>query len=326
MSLLCNRLADQYKILIFVHQEGGPFFPLDPRIRQIGLQGNVLQKNQQLFKTLKREQADYYINLDSNSVLFNGFLLPSSTRLMVWEHFSLENNSQKWTYILSRFYASLRSNKIVVLSNAERKMWHEKYLVKTKKIVVINNPVTIDKDQIDNSNKRNRKRVLAIGNKVDVKGFDLLVRAWKKIKTDWKLDIIGLPESEQIKLAALIEERELKNVHLYPKQNAIAEWYKNAAFFVLSSRKEAAPLILMESQAYGLPLVCFDHLTSVRELAGDSVLYADFKEREDALAQQIQRLIDSEELYNRYHKKSIINSKKFTQSEFIDKWKMVLED
>lgn len=325
LSLLANKLAKEYRVLIFVHNEGEPFFYLAPEIQQVVLKGNLLQKNRQLYRTLKKERVSHYIHLDSNSVLFNSFWLPSFTKLVIWEHFSLENNAKKWHFIVSRFSASIRAHQWVVLSKTEKNLWQKTYWVSKKRIKVIPNPVTIAKDKIDSSNKRHHRKVLAIGNKIKVKGFDLLLDAWKMLTTDWELCIIGLPESEQKVLAQQIDNGNIKNVSIYGRKSDMAAVYKNASLFVLSSRKEATPLVLIESQAFGLPGVAFDHLSSVKEMVADSICYADYQLKEKSLAEQINRFIQSEERYVTYHKKALQNAHRYSQARFFEEWKEILE-
>ena len=68
------------------------------------------------FDNLSSEEIDFYINLDSNSILFNGFILPRKTKLILWEHFSLGTNFNKLIFKVSRFYAVLKCFKIIVLN------------------------------------------------------------------------------------------------------------------------------------------------------------------------------------------------------------------
>ena len=127
LTLLCNELIEKFTIIVFIHQEGCSFFELDERVKIVVLKGNLIQHNFQIYRCLKSTNTKYYINLDSNSVLLNGFLLPSFTKLIVWEHFSLEHNFQKWLFTLSRMYAAYRTSALVVLSNFEKELWNNRY-------------------------------------------------------------------------------------------------------------------------------------------------------------------------------------------------------
>lgn len=325
LTLLCNELINQYNITIFVHQKGASFFELDNRVNVALLKGNLLQKNIQVYKSLKKSKTKYYINLDSNSVLLNGFLLPSFTKLIIWEHFSLENNYKKLLFSMSRFYTSFRAKKIIVLSEIEKQLWSKQYYMKKEKIKVIYNPITFTVCDEDKNNRFNNKTILAIGNNIKVKGFDILLKAWQKIKTDWNLHIVGLNKNDIKELKTIITHLQLNNVEIFSKTSNIKSFYKQSSAFVLSSRKEATPLVLIESQALGLPVLTFNHLSSVKEIGKDSVMYLNFDETGNGLAGALKTLTNSEKKFTHYHKLSIKNSEYFHKDNFINNWLKIIK-
>lgn len=325
LTVLCNELIEFYTITIFVHQDGASFFELDSRVIVAPLNGNLLQKNIQIYKNLKINKTAYYINLDSNSVMLNGFLLPSHTKLIVWEHYSLENNFKKLLFSLSRFYASYRAEKMVVLSEIEKKLWVNKYLTQPKKIEVIYNPPTFKVINKEKFNRFANKTALAVGNNIKVKGFDILLKAWCEIHIEAHLFIVGLSKTQIDELEKRVDELHLKNVKLFSKTLDIKAFYVQASLFVLSSRKEATPLVLIESQSLGLPVIAFNHLASVKEIAEDTVLYANFRQEETDLAQKMNDLLDKEDNYNEYYTRSLKNSEKFSIESFNANWKKILK-
>lgn len=325
LCLLCNYLVDKFDITIIIHSAGKSFFQLDSRVHIVLLRGNILEKNWNIYKILKRMKCEYFISLDSNSVIVNGFLLPRFTKLILWEHFSLENNLNKTLFILSRYYISLRSKYIIVLSELEKKMWNKQYGARLKKIMVLYNPTPLKIYPENKFNRYNNKTIIAIGNNIEVKGFDLLLKAWSKIKTDWLLKIIGLSDHDKNLLSDMIHKQNISNAVVLGRESKINFIYENASLFVLSSRKEATPLVLIESQSFGLPVIAFDHLTSVKEIAGNSILYASFKDKEDALVKKIVEIIESPEIYNKFHHRSLANSNQFTQKSFEESWLNLLK-
>src|SRR5690606_41182606 len=109
-------------------------------------------------------------------------------------------------------------------------------------------------------------------------GFDILLEAWALQKNhDWSLQIVGLSDSDIDILNQIICEKKLSNIQLFGRISNIEQFYKNAAVFLLPSRKEATPLVLIESQAYGLPAIVFDHLPGVLELLNESGIIVDFE-------------------------------------------------
>jgi glycosyltransferase involved in cell wall biosynthesis len=324
LTLLVNKLVNDFNISIFVNQPGKPFYKLDYKANVKELPEGIFKKNIFIYKCLKKTKASYYINLDSNSVLLNGFLLPQFTRLIIWEHFSLESNYNKLLFKFSRKYATLVAYKLVLLSQNEQNIWQKYIGINTSKIEVIKNPISISEEKIDKSYKFKKKRVLAIGNNANVKGFDLLIEAWLKIKTDWELIIVGLTDVEIKSLTDNYKINYTSKIKLFGKTKDINKFYASSSIFVLSSRKEASPLVLIESQNFGLPAIIFNHLTSAKELVDDSALLANFNYPVDSLKTEMENLIKNEQYYKKLHENALKNSKHFGQDEFINTWKNIL--
>lgn len=319
LSILVNHLVKSYDVSIFVNVSGAPYYDLDKKVKIVKLPKGLLKKNFFIYKFFKKNNTAFYINLDSNSVLFNGFLLPTKTKLIVWEHFSLESNYDKFIYKVSRFYAILKAYKFVLLSKNEITDWKSKMKLSDSKMVLIQNPVSINQP-LNPENKYNYKKVVAIGNNPKVKGFDILIKAWRTIRTDWELDIIGLAESENDVLINQYNINKTEKINLLGKVKNMEEVYANSSIFVLSSRKEAVPLVLIESQCFGLPAVVFSHLTSAVDIVQDSALIADYNEPIKSLVNNLKSLIEDKDLYYSLHEKALINRENFSQSLFFQEW------
>lgn len=159
-------------------------------------------------------------------------------------------------------------NQIVVLTNENLKAWEGV----SKKIQLIPNPSPLKKKN-ENSPNLDSKRIIAIG-KLDVqKGYDMLLDAWYLIANkfpEWRLDIYG-----QGGLQKKLQEQ-IENLNLAPStslcgitKNVEKELY-SSAFFVMTSRFEGLPMVLIESITCGVPLVSFDCETGPREIIQDN--------------------------------------------------------
>ncbi|GAA5060808.1 glycosyltransferase involved in cell wall biosynthesis [Thermocatellispora tengchongensis] len=105
------------------------------------------------------------------------------------------------------------------------------------------------------------KIVVAAGRLFAQKGFDLLIPAFAgvvKRHRDWQLRIYGTgPKKDELR--ALIEEHRLyNNVFLMGRTEHFDEELRKASLFVLSSRFEGLPMVMIEAMSHALPIVSFD--------------------------------------------------------------------
>jgi glycosyltransferase involved in cell wall biosynthesis len=122
--------------------------------------------------------------------------------------------------------------------------------------------------------------LLAVGTKARQKGFDWLVQAFAAVveqHPQWRLVILGLT-SELYRgedqcaalLAKLPRQHPARSRILFPgRVGNVADWYSRADLFVLSSRYEGFPNVLLEAMASGVACLAFDCPTGPSELIAD---------------------------------------------------------
>jgi len=145
------------------------------------------------------------------------------------------------------------------------------------KAVVINNAVDIKRinSQICNEEKcfeSGKVNLLAVGKLKYQKGFDLLLQSLALLKgLDFHLTILGHgPEEENLKSIAL--ELGLGGDVTFAGfvQNPYP-YMSQADLFVLSSRFEGFPNVVLESMACGTPVVAFECPGGINEIIVDGV-------------------------------------------------------
>jgi glycosyltransferase involved in cell wall biosynthesis len=113
------------------------------------------------------------------------------------------------------------------------------------------------------------KIIIAAGRLEHEKGFDLLLDAFQTVAAtypDWRLRIYGAGR-EKRDLAAQIERLGLSGrVRLRGTSRNLDRRFAAASIFVLSSRQEGLPMVLLEAMGAGLPVVAFDCATGPAEL------------------------------------------------------------
>jgi glycosyltransferase involved in cell wall biosynthesis len=160
--------------------------------------------------------------------------------------------------------------------------------------------------------------VLAVGRYTHQKGFDLLLKAWEMIDTEgWTLRIAGsgdplenLPSNVITGLATDIKEE-----------------YLNAAFLVMSSRYEGLPMVLLEAQAVGLPVVSFACKCGPRDVITDGVDGILVPEGDiEGLANGMKRLMTDESLRYRMGAAAFRHSERFDKEKIMMQWEKLFQE
>ena len=159
-----------------------------------------------------------------------------------------------------------RLDGIVVLSKSDERLFRSNLGLES---VTINNPLTLTPS---GRASVEYKKFLAIGRfSPKHKGFDLLIKAFAKFadtNNDWTLEIVGEGDEEFIYRQLIAEHRLEQRVKICPFTNHIQRHYAGASVYVLSSRWEGQPLVLVEAMAHGLPIVSSDLPVAMELLEG----------------------------------------------------------
>lgn len=105
------------------------------------------------------------------------------------------------------------------------------------------------------------KQFLAAGHLIPAKGFDRLIDSFSilaKKNEDWVLHIYGEGKDESF-LKEKIDELHLRDrVILHPYTNDIAKCFRESSVFLLPSRWEGMPMIVLEALELGVPTIAYD--------------------------------------------------------------------
>lgn len=137
--------------------------------------------------------------------------------------------------------------------------------------------------------------VLAIGQFIHRKGFDVLLRAASALDKNVGIYIVGGEVTEEYK--TMKETLGLSNVHFlgFQKKDTLAKFYKAADLFVLPTREDIWGLVINEAMAYGLPVITTDRCVAGLELVENGINgYIVPVEDEKALAEKMQIVLDSD--------------------------------
>lgn len=267
---------------------------------------------------------DVIVSLSLISIPARSFL---GTKVISWEHFnffiSLETKAMVWGRRLSARYADA----IVTLTEGDKKAYLSNLGVKTRILSIPNFlPVKVKQPSLLDKNV-----ALAVGRLTYQKGYDTLLQIWEIISREsslanWNLRIIGNGEDReklitQAKVAG-IEER----VEFIPETRDIELQYAAASVFLVTSRWEGLPMVMIEAKSFGLPIVSFDCLTGPRDIVKedeDGVLVPD--QDIEVFAQELAALLKDRVRIKIMGKNALINARFYEPENIVKCWIDLLE-
>lgn len=336
-SLIANELSKSgYNISILSLNYGSdPFFKLNSNIetyslyqRKISFKKNLLGTIFKIRSFVKTNSVDTLVVVDSISCVFTvPALYGVKINHICWEHFNFNVDLGIVYRRIGRKWAAKHCDYVVTLTSRDKELWQNGLKNIRAKIVPISNPSPYENKE--NKPKLDYKTVLSIGRLTYQKGFDLLITAWSKLgkdSSDWKLRIVGDGEDEK-KLKELAESKGISNsVDFIPSTKNIEHYYETSSFYCLSSRYEGLPMVLLEAQAFSLPIVAFDCDTGPSEVIINAVNgYICESNNIEMLVEALKKMILSKtEDYSLMCKNSLENSEHYKLEKIIKKWVLIL--
>ena len=336
-TLIVNELAkQQYDVSVLNLVDGSdPFFDLHDNVKthslydeDISFKKKYVSAVWKIRRFVQRHQIDTFIVVDSISCMFTApALYGLKVNHICWEHFNFNVNLGLKSRDLGRKLAAKYCDHIVTLTKRDKELWKQGLRSINAKIVPIANPTPYE--NIEHIPSIESKTILSLGRLTYQKGFDLLIEAWAQVchvNDDWMLQIIGSGEDEK----ALKDQAKLLDVfdriNFIPVTRDVEYYYKTSAFYCLSSRFEGLPMVLLEAQAYGLPIIAFDCDTGPSDLIDDGIngwLVPD--QNIHILTNTILKSISiSSDAYDNLVKNSSFKSKAFMIDKIILEWKKII--
>lgn len=193
-------------------------------------------------------------------------------------------------------------------------------------IEVISNPITIDSIK---KTKCKHKQAIVVGRYTYQKGLDMLIQAWGIVfqkHPDWILHIYGAGDKETYE--SLIKEKGLTNViKCHEATQNIINKYLESSLYIMSSRYEGLPLVLMEAMSVGLPCVSFACPCGPRDIihdGEDGILCENGNIQ--ALAEGICKLIEDESLRKEMGRKAAINIQRYNLDNIMQQWDRLFKE
>ncbi|MEZ5453030.1 MAG: glycosyltransferase [Thiothrix sp.] len=302
-SLLSEQFAHTHAVDLIVfdgrltaYPHGGTLVDLD-----CPASSNPWKKTLNLFRRFYklrcRFQQHHYTHIFSFMESANFPTLLASRRAVV----SVRNNPRKFSPVTRWMMRLLypRAHKVIAVSTAIADMLEQN--LGLQNVTSIPNPLdfhTIDllkKQPVEHP----RPYLLAIGRLHPQKGFDLLINAFANSKASQTTDLLILGEGGQrANLQQQIEHLGLtEKIHLPGMANNPYRYLDNAQIFILSSRYEGYPNVLLEALACRCPVIATNCPTGPNEILTHGVNGILINnENTDELTKSIDYLMENPEL------------------------------
>lgn len=290
---------------------------------------------QRLKAALKAIDPDVVISLGTEDKLFltsirgrwkkvREFHLTTNIREVLYGYQSVKNHIIAKVADFIDFNLFMRGfDKVVLLSEHEKRL----YWNRNDKVCVIPNPQTFQSDTV--SSLKNKK-VISVGRLEYQKNYASLIRIFSIVNKkfpDWKLEIYGDGPDRQF-LQKQIDSLGLTGIiELKGNTNHIKEALLDASCFVLSSRWEGMPLVMIEAMTCGLPLISYDCPSGPVDLIteGENGCLIPFGD-ETEFASKIIALIENEDLRARLGAGAKAKSELFAPERIMSAWHELFEN
>lgn len=230
---------------------------------------------------------------------------------------------QKGNYVtkFTRNFIYRFANIITVLTSFDKPFYEDKGCT----VVVMPNPCTFI--PLRESNINRKKVILAIGNlnRYHHKGFDNLIKLAAPIlksNKDWILKILGGGEKGLEVLSKQVAEHNVSDQIIFTGfRNDINKVMQESSVFILPSRFEGLPMVLLEAMSQGMACIAYDCKTGpadiiVHEENGLLIKDQDMRDMQDGLTQ----LLNDEKLRINLSIKAINSLNKYSIENVSGLW------
>ncbi len=335
--MLANALVRQgkYRILFLslVEHAQKPFFELHSDIKHYVLGKRWITPGPGYLRVIPRlrnfvieHKIDVLIDID---IVLDVLSIPVAGKLGIkvisWEHFSYGYEMKSWyrRYILK--YSVRHTDYIVTLTEEDRNMYMKK-TGRTQNICAIYNPI---QEVADCPNLQKEKWLVTVGHLIKRKGTDYLAKVALQVLNqcpDWKWMVVGSGE-DYAYLKAFIKEHNLAGrLILTGRTKDVNSYLEKSQIYVMTSRSEGLPMVLLEAKACNLPTVSFDIRTGPREIIEDGVngyLIPPFDC--EKMAERLKQLICDEELRTEFAKHARNQMDKFRLENIVGRWNQIFK-
>ena len=301
------------------------FFKGDIRIRTA-----ILKLTSKLREYIKKEKIEVIFSIAPlTNIMIKLATIGLKVKIVFCDHHSLEfqdGRSRKiQRYIGAKFF-----DKVITLTEEDRLKYSQQYNIPITKVDSIYNWI----DEVNSNNikyDKLAKKIVTVGRFHNQKGYDYLAEVAIKVLSkhpEWQWDIYGSGDKiiENALNRKLVEGGVLSQVNFKGNVKGTENIYPNHSIYVMTSRYEGLPLVLLEAQQYNLPIVSFSCPTGPNEIVEEGVNgYLVECYDTDKLSEKLLELMEDEVLRQSFSEHAKDNMDKFNKDKILKQWLELIE-
>lgn len=247
-------------------------------------------------------------------------------KIILWLHNPLQLYYEHiFRYSRKLFLESLTvADRVVVLTHQDVTYGKEKLGIETQ---CIYNPITLE--GTSHYDLLTKKIAMAGRYAIKQKGLDFLTQIVESLPEQWSISLAGTGNKSEIhkvkKLFHNISEKHLQLLGALDDDGMI-DLFSTSAFYLMTSRFEGMPLVLIEAMSFGLPILAFDNV-GTREILengkyGILVPQGNIKQ----LSHEMVNLIHDKEKREYYSRQSLARVREFSMEKIRVEWEKCVSD
>ena len=328
LTILANHFSKKDVQISIITLNEGDAYKLDNSIDRVRLHGGRFKNhtirttnNLRMYYKKKEKRPDCIISFltreNMSSILIGKYY---NIPVIVCEHI---NHLQKGNFMdfLGKKFLYRFADQVTVLTNYDVAY----YQAKGAQVTVMPNPCTFQKINLPINSRKNT--ILAVGSldRYHHKGFDNLLTICKEIFNffpNWKLRIVGQGNNGLQYLTEIVKKNGLNNyVEFMGFRSDVDQLMQQASIFVLSSRFEGLPMVLLEAMSQGMACIAYDCITGPSDMIQheeNGLLIED--QNKEAMVEGIKTLIENEALRKKLGKNAVASIDNYSIENIAAKW------
>lgn len=287
-------------------------------------------------KTIKEKKYDVVIDYSSNLLKYNN--IDIKMPVFAWIHFSLTFGEKLSEEKIEKYKKQYKKyDKILAICDTMRDEFVKILEMDKNKVELVYNPINIEiiRKKAEDVNPKYENYLkndyfLQVSRLTQQKQPEHLVDIYYKLKQRGikeKLYFIGNGEKVEL-IKQKIKEYKLENdVILLGQIENPYPFFKNAKLFVHTGRYEGLPTVLLESLAFGTPVVAYDCPTGPKDILGKNSKYGALipLNDKDTFVEKVYELMNNSKKYENYEKVSLVRANDFSMESNKAKLKELIE-